>query len=616
VRGAVLGCLALAACGRLGFNAEATDAGAPPSVFTAYPLPAGGSVQGLARAADGTFYATLGDDATNVATSSNGGASWSACARPPMNDLRNLAVDSAGAVYLGSETEVLVSHDKCATWQPTGFLDDVHGLAFLGSPPQPVAGSKRHGVRIYDGSQWTSLSPMFDGTTVNDVAIQPDGSAIFVASDNGIFRSIDQGASFQQVYSANDAQYFALDPATTNRLLSQTLLGDSLLASSDGGGTWTPYGAPGYSMAFAPSADACVIQNAWSSAGIQLSGDYGQTWSGTDTRSAAMDVSITDAFVFADGGVYAATGRGVFFATFTQPGCVLGTWTERDVGLAGWPIVSIAVADNGTILLGTAAGVLRSTDDGATWTVESTGININSETVAIAQKPGDPNTIVVATAAGEIQVSPNQAATFAPPTWVAQAMDGYHLDDFVLTSSGIVAGTWEGVMLSDPGWTTFRSAQLDGVQHYGQRVLALDTAGTELLVGTDTGLYYSNNQGVTFSADNVGLDSLAALDILALAAAPGGGYLIGTAAGVYTASTAGGPWQATPITSVARDLLAENGKIIAATNNGVMVSADGGTTWSELPGLGLRWPYRLALDHTGKLIVGTNGYGAYWTVAP
>ena len=608
----------LSACGRFGFdNSPAGDAAgsgsdaAVASVFTAFALPAGGTASSISRAPDGTMYVALGDDAIRMMSSPDG-TSWTDCGDTLHNDeLQRVAIDASGTIYVAADREILVSRDKCATWQATGFADDPHGIDFFNG--MPLAGGLASGLRVYTGGTWTPFTSQFVGQDVEDVVVVPGGQTIFVANPGGIWRTTNAGGSWTNVYSGGDIELLWLDPSDTQHLIAESYNSGTLLVTGNQT-TWTPAGEPGFALAFDPTHSGQVVQSAWSASGDQESGDFGQSWSAADARSAAMHVATTSHFLFdPNGHLWAATGRGVFYSN----DYTMASWSERDAGISGWTIQSITVGETGTIFLGTSAGVLQSSNFGASWTEVSTGLARNSLIMGIVQKPGDPNTIVVATGAGDIAVSSDQGSSYGtPPAYSAGASDLYHLDDVIIAGGNLFGAMWAGIERSDSTWSGFVHVDLGTATHHARRVFDASGTGAQLLVAAEDGVFYSINSGASFGDDNTGLDAAGALDVRGFAKTPDGVFFACTAAGVYTGA-ASGPWTRTALDSTAcNDLLTIGSKLVAATDSGVEVTSDDGATWTALPGLEQRWPSRLALDTMGRLLVGTDGYGAYYTTAP
>ncbi len=603
-----LALLAVAAC-RYGFNdlpgdGQGSTDSSVPSAFTAITLPPGGNLGSIERATDGTVYAVAAG--VRVFSSANNGQSWTACGTPP-GPLDGLTLDpTTGAIYGNGETDVLASFDHCATWTSLGFDRNTQGAGIIGSTL--VVGAD-DGTWQWDGTTWTHYSTMFDGESVGNIVVDPiNRQRIFIGGANGIEQSLDGGASWTVVNTGLGGlgvEFIVLDAGQPMRVLAETSDGTStyIYYSLDGGMTWNQVTDAGNSIGIDPSSSNFAILFSWSNS-LETSFDGGQTFNGPDFRSASMQVASVNNYLFgASSSVLATTNRGVFSA----PDHNL-VWTERDVGIEAWTINSITVGDTGTIFLGTFAGVLRSDDGGQSWSESTTGLLVDSNTSSVVQLPTDPNTILTASF-GEISKSADHGMTYST-VFTCDQNDDYHVHVARLVAGKIIAGAWADALTSDASWTVFTHRTVGATFRDVRDILALDSTGTMLVAGTEDGVYLSTNGGASFVTASSGLGNL---DVNRLALLSDGTLLAGTVSGLYRAPSAGGQWTASglPTANVA-DLLVTANHVLAATDGGVFDSPDG-LTWTSIHGLEAHYPQSLAFDHSGRLLVGTNGFGLYAT---
>jgi ligand-binding sensor domain-containing protein len=554
-------------------------------------VPPGGNVTVVARAPDGTVYVSCSE--SRVARSTDNGATWTACGGI-VHGVRSLVVDPAGVLYAGANDGASTSRDGCASWHTMGFDRDVSGLAVAGSD---VLAAASDGVYRWDGTSWSPLTSPMNGHDVRDVASDPVGG-ILVAGDNGIARSTDGG----QTWTAGNTGLNTVDVKfvwlASTHALAQT--GSSLFASSDGGLTWTLTEPGSYTTAIDPTG-SYALESAWGT-GLNVSVNGGVTFDVTDRRSASMHVGPVMSVAFGNGQeIFAGTTRGMFYA----PDHNLA-WREIDSGIAAWGVRSIAETDAGVLLLGTFAGVLRSTDGGATWSDESSGLTVDSMVGGIAVVPGMPQT-VVACDAHSVARSSDGGVTYTE-VWTAGGPDNYHVNNVKVIAGKIVAATWAGVAISDASWSTFTHHDVAGANVRVVDVIALDTAGQQLLTATYAGVYYSSNGGATFARVDTGSPAPA---VYTLAQLDNGTLLAGTEAGVLAATSPSGPWQASGLGTVSvRALLATGARVYAATDSGLFASSDG-ATWTLVPGLEHSTTMALAHDSAGRLLAGTYESGLF-----
>ncbi|HTR55467.1 MAG TPA: hypothetical protein VMJ10_32535, partial [Kofleriaceae bacterium] len=547
----------------------------------------------------GTLY--VGIDSVRIVTSTSSGASWTACGSVQGHEVHALAVDPSGVVYFGGSDGVFVSHDGCATWQS---LDAPQGpsLALIGTD---ILAGTWGGLWRDHGGTWSPVSTPMDGHTIYDVEVDSTGSRVFVASDNGIAMSGDAGTTWALANTGLggvDAQFVALDPVRPLHVFAQA--SNELYLSTNGAANWTAAVLAGWTTAIDPASPDFVLQSTWN--GLDESVDGGTSFSGTDVRGAAMSLAAVMRMAFGPSSqLFAATSRGVFVA----PDHNLA-WTEIDTGLDAWTIYNITAADNGVLYLTTPSGVLVSSDAGATWKDQSQGMQWDSFTQGSVQLPGTPDTVIFASSDGVMQ-SVDGGSTFTA-IYTTGVADGYHANKVHLVGGAVLAATCGGVVTSDANRTSFVHHDVAGATRYVIDVVAVDTAGMQLLAITTTGMFYSADGGTTFVPADSGLDA----NINRVAVLPDGTLLAGTDQGVFRASSPTGPWNPSGLApSVVADLLVAQGYVIAATDLGVFSSTDG-AAWTFIPGLQGSHPTSLAVDTAGRLLVGTTGYGLYVTAFP
>jgi photosystem II stability/assembly factor-like uncharacterized protein len=232
------------------------------------------------------------------------------------------------------------------------------------------------------------LSLDSDETELQDIvyalAAAPDfeqSGTCFAAQVTGLFRSLDKGRTWQDVYaslkldSPLPTAAVALSPQfETDRTVFAGVAG-AVLRSSDGGQTWTiatlPSPPPIVSMlTVSPNYahDGMVFAGTLED-GVFYSNNRGERWVSwnfglLDLRILALVISPDFAhdetlFVGTDSGIYRSTNGG-------------RAWREVDFPLEFAPVLSLAIsphfASDGILLAGTEAnGLFRSNDRGRTW---------------------------------------------------------------------------------------------------------------------------------------------------------------------------------------------------------------------------------------------------------
>jgi hypothetical protein len=587
----------LVACGRIDFDPLPGSG----SVFTSFALPSGGDAHAIARASDGTLYASFAE--ARVVRSSDNGGSWTDCGVATIEP-ENLMVDPAtGAVYLGWDDagKIEVSNDGCATWTDLGAPEFRGGLAMLRG--DLVAGGST-GVWRLHGSAWTRMMTPLDGNQVHNIVFDEMGVRGFVTAANGMVCSSDS----ETTWSTNCAlglpgpgiDFVVPDPVRSTHLFAQS--SGALFYSVDTATTWTATTSGGSALAIDPSAPDFVVFGSYDD-GIIESTD-GMTFDTTDRRTSDMYTTLTNELLFGPtSDVLAATNRGIFYA----PDHSL-QWVERDGTLSAWSIDSIAIDGLGELVLATPAGVLVSGDGGASWNEYSAGLSPDSRTTSLAQPAAAPGALLTATMA-QLTRSDDHGHSYYT-LWTAPDPDGKTCNSVREAGDHLIVATAGGVATSDSMWSTFTHHDVGSPSQYVNDVLAIDTAGTQLVAGTSQGVWYSSDGGATFAM--VGLPNE---NVVRLAVLDSGVLLAGARDGAFIAPAPGGPWTLTTLSATyVTDLLVAQGVVVAASSTGVWISHDDAATWALVPGLETRSPSALALDASRRLYVGTHGYGLFSTM--
>ncbi|MBI2271828.1 MAG: T9SS type A sorting domain-containing protein [Bacteroidetes bacterium] len=226
--------------------------------------------------------------------------------------------------------------------------------------------------------------------------------------------------------------------------------------------------------------------------GIFLSTDSGTTWSSTSTGLTGIQVNCIEAlggYLFAgtyDKGMFRSTDNGL-------------TWTIDTSGIGSKNIRALAVNGN-NIFAGTFMdGIYMSSDYGATWTPKNTGLSGTGlwNTSLIARSG-----ILYSAAGDRLFQSANNGTSWTP----LSAALGKSITCLAINGSKFYIGTQSGLFYSNNGGVTCTLMSNLGLSNKLMSTLAVN--GNDLLVGTQLGgVYYSNNNGINWSPVNSGLPS-------------------------------------------------------------------------------------------------------------
>jgi hypothetical protein len=415
--------------------------------------------------------------------------------------------------------------------------------------------------------------------------------------------------------------------------------------------------------------------------GVYVSHDYAQTWSSSLTSYpvSAVNVTIPGTILVGAtpsptpplntfGGVFSSTDGGVNWRglglsnhTITTlaaggPGTIYaladGGAYRHDNSTGGWVLISpagrqftsIALTGPGSILLSSeAAGIYRTTDDGATWS----GSDIRGKDVFAVTALPTGELLAGTLGSGIFRSLPGEQGW----TQLADGATGPYVYSFAQSGGSLYAATnfgvyktndvgqsWlnstsgalsgsayaveasaDGTLLAGTGFGVYRSSDAgtswtqSGLQNSTVFYLSAAGDGTVYAGTSKDGVFASTNGGLTWS-----LRGLVRNDIQALIANSAGDLFAGVYGGVVRSTDQGTTWlSANFVSGYAYCLVAPAPQtLFAGTLNGIFRSSDEGATWSPAgdSGLSQSLVLSLAVDPENHLLAGTYRGTVYRSV--
>jgi len=533
--------------------------------------------------------------------STNGGATWAACAALPAS-LRSLALDSQSHfIYAGTTSGVYRSTDGGATWTPRSS-----GLSISSYSSLNV------GALAIDRGDPQILYCQATAT----VATTPTGG---IGLKWGVFKSTNGGGNWRTIrgsgsttiysYSGLPRYFMTVDPLDSQVVFSG---GEGTWGgvdrSTDAGQTWSTLSVDASAPVLAVHSTATNIVYVGTRQGLYKSTDGGDTWavcsnfpqtSVTPNISAiALSPTDPDTLYVADiaKAVTANTAGQITMAGIWKSTNGGNTWQAANSGISSFRTGDISFSTTSLWATTSQGGIFSSSDSGGTWQARNTGlensVNAGASGIVVyrvAATPGDPTVLYAATSAGLHKSTDSGAhwtrvgfSTYgatcvlvdpAAPLTV-YAGEAYYGHVAKSTNGGSTWNTYSGTNCSSNQVVDLKMAP-GGLRLYA--VVFNNCSGARNLIKRST------DAGLTWALSNTGLPDV---DVNRVAIDPNNADILVAATddGVFRSTNQGSNW-----TRAGADLIglqindvmvASDGMLWAATDEiGVIFSDDDGTSW-------------------------------------
>jgi hypothetical protein len=292
-------------------------------------------------------------------------------------------------------------------------------------------------------------------------------------------------------------------------------------------------------------------------------------------------------------------------------------WTNPDLGLTGRAIQCFAIMDS-TVLAGTDGGLVRSTNNGTSWTNTGGGLPYTNIRALLKLAPNTyPFDLLAGMINGKISQSSNSGNS-----WTGFPVDSVQMPGLayvnsifkVENNSDFWVGTDRGVYLLPQyyplsTWIPYSNGMASGEYTKVRVIIKKDG---DIWAGTDSGVYELN--GSTWVQKNNGLTLT---NVTALKGIDGylfAGTRQGSAEGVYVSADSGQSWTLSkPIPGITCMLTIGSNLFVGSFGDGVWLTKNYGTTWNQVnDGFGSSAYYVLSLDYNPQYLFAGTGASSIW----
>ncbi len=401
---------------------------------------------------------------------------------------QGFAFNQSGHIFFTKFADIYRSTDNGRTWT---LINNDLNASFLNDI---VINDKGHIFLVGDGISYSTNNGdnwikifQIPNTIFYTISIEKNTGFIYVGTGRGIFRSTDDGMTWEDFnQNANLIGVYSIS-VDENGTIYAGIWAKGLFRYNKQSLSWVQIGLPiTWVSSLEMTKNNCLF--AGGNDGVFRSINDGNNWAYTGLRDESINVllELNNGMILAGGlGLYASIDNGE-------------NWKKANTTFPDYLIQAFTINRNDNVFLGTFHGpLLRSTDAGNNWVELDIGIrgeSINSLTA-------NANGYVFAGISNRgIIRSTNNGESWEP---VNAGLTNLFVRCLIVNSRNIIfAGTNDGVFLSTDNGITWQSANLDNMII---STFASSRQG-DIFAGTfDQGIFYSSNDGKTWIPVNNGL---------------------------------------------------------------------------------------------------------------
>lgn len=491
------------------------------------------------------------------------GAQWKDLGGPGGCRIQALAANG-NYLFVGTPFGVFVSTDEGGTWTSAGevgsaALGNASVGRFFTSGPALFAITGRGVLLSRDnGASWESSNTGLPEDLGVLCFLEVESALYIGLYQGGVYRSMDRGAHWMSAGAGLPEDVGVISLAAMGEVLFAGFGYDpGIYRSSDGGVTWAPLDpqlpdeayaeflvVSGHRLLVGTSGDGVFMIEEGGAAWTKITADWDE-----GGEVFFMDSSGPGLLVYIDDKTYLSTDGGTI-------------WREIEVGSSPDDVpISCFAASGPRLFVGTAGlGLFRSDDLGVTW------IPVNAGFPSQADIP--------------------DLARIGPDLFVATHKWGESGSVYVRSEGG--AG-WEAAGLTLPEETDIN---------------CLEAVGTDLLAGTESGIFLSEDRGRTWALVTPEQSDPPSVNCFAV---DGLRILAGTTDGILLSTDRGRSWVSVFLQAEYSEgvvcFVQVGAALFAGGFRGVLVSRDRGETWKQTNSGLPKGASCVSLASNGKVIV-------------
>ncbi len=412
------------------------------------------------------------------------GATWKAIDKGLFNGSIHALGVSGDCFLANTDIGTFLSTDRGANWTQLEFSEIMDTMVyFFESTGSTVFASTQSGLYVSsnNGRNWSLSNGDLSGVLINRFAV--DGEDLYCCHNYDIYKSTNKGASWKKLVTV-DCFITALAMDESN--IYAGVWSEGIIRTAKNGlvSDTANTGLVCYKIA-----RLFIINDKFyasflkgpDSEGLFFSTDKGYSWK-SNAPKLSFETGSFYALTKIDNKLFGGNGDGLYVSDNEGT-----TWVKSDDGITGFDNFSVnSIVQKGSkIFVGIQSGLYVSLDSGRTWALaKKTGAPIRPYSVV-----ANDEAIYAGTNTG-IRVSEDEGLT-----WTS-CLDTVGINKLLADGSKVYAGCKKGLYLCesvDQVWTKLTYGETDTT------ISDFDVQGNSIVIKTPTGIYYTPDNGLSWS---------------------------------------------------------------------------------------------------------------------